>query len=151
MVRVAVISGFLLLTGCASGAETDSRPIVAAWTADVEAMNAEGHSGFATVTVMPDGDTRANITLRGGSAGGRHPWHIHEGLCPAGDSEPSPVGAQVGRAAAYPVLEPNEQGNASATATLNVRLDPDAQYHVDLHQSPEDEEVVGCGDLQKTG
>jgi hypothetical protein len=121
---------------------------VAAWTADVEAMGAEGHSGFATVTVMPDGGTRANLTLRGGSAGGHHPWHIHEGLCPAGDSEPSPVGIEVGRSEAYPALEPNERGNASATASLPLQLDPDAEYHVDIHQSQEDASVVGCGDLQ---
>lgn len=151
MVRVCFMCGFLIVTGCASGSETDSRPIPAAWTAEVQAMNAEGHSGFATVTVMTDGGTRANLTLRGGSAGGHHPWHIHEGLCPAGDSEPSPVGAEVGRSVAYSELEPNEQGNASATATLNLQLDPDAEYHVDVHQSAEDPQVVGCGDLKRTG
>lgn len=151
MVRVTLISGILLFTGCASGGETDSRPIVAAWSGEVEAMNAEGHSGFATVTVMPDGETRATLTLRGGSAGGNHPWHIHEGLCPVGDSEPSPVGAEIGPPGAYPALEPNDGGNASATATLALQLDPDAEYHVDLHLSPEESEVVGCGDLQKTG
>ena len=151
MVRMTFISGFLLLTGCASGGETDSRPIPAAWTADVQAEVGLEPSGFATVTVMADGGTWANLTLRGGSAGGHYPWHIHEGLCPAGDSEPSTVGAEVGRSEAYPVLEPNEGGNASATASLNLQLDPDAEYHVDIHQSPEDSEVVGCGNLQKTG
>lgn len=147
MIRVTVISVVLFLTGCATGGETDSRPIVAAWTADVEAVGAEGHSGFATVTVMPDGVTRANLTLQGGSAGGNHPWHIREGLCPVGDSEPAPVGAEVGSAAAYPPLEPNERGNASATAVLALQLDPDGDYHVDVYESPDDREVVGCGDL----
>ena len=147
MVRVTFLIGLMVLAGCASGGETDPRPIVAAWTADVEAMGALGHSGFATVTVLPDGVTRANLTLRGGSAGGHHPWRIREGLCPSGDSEPSAVGAEIGPPDAYPPLEPNDLGNASATAVLNLLLDPDAEYHVDVYQSPDDLEVVGCGDL----
>lgn len=145
--RGTLVCGFLALAGCASGGETDTRPIVAAWTADVEAMGAHGHSGFATVTVMPDGFTRANLTLRGGSAGGRHPWGIREGQCPGGDSEPSAAGAEVGPPDAYPALEPNDQGNASATAVLNLSLDPDSEYHVDVYQSAEDSQVVGCGNL----
>lgn len=146
--RVMFLCAYLVLAGCASGGgEIDTEPIVAAWTADVEAMGAEGHSGFATVTVLPDGVTRANLTLRGGSAGGHHPWRIREGLCPSGDSEPSAAGAEIGPAEAYPPLEPNDQGNASATAVLNLQLDPDAEYHVDVHQSPDDPEVVGCGNL----
>lgn len=148
MIRLTTVLCVLLaFAGCASGGETDSRPIVAAWTADVEAMGAEGHSGFATVTVMPDGSTRANITLRGGSAGGHHPWGIREGQCTGGDSEPAPAGAEVGPADAYPPLEPNDQGNASATAVLNLPLDPDSEYHVDVYQSADDPQVVGCGNL----
>jgi hypothetical protein len=148
MARMILLCWLPVLAGCASGGgETDTSPIVAAWTADVEAMGAQGHSGFATVTVLPDGVTRANLTLRGGSAGGHHPWRIREGLCPSGDSEPAPVGAEIGPAEAYPPLEPNEQGNASATAVLNLQLDPDAEYHLDVSQSPDDPEVVGCGNL----
>jgi hypothetical protein len=150
MLRIASISSFLLLTGCASGGETDSRPIPGAWSGDVQSLGAEGHSGFATVTLMPDGETRANLTLRGGAAGGRHPWHIHAGLCPSGDAEPTPVGPEVGDPEAYPALEPNDTGSASATAVLSVPLDPDAEYHVDVHQSEDDSTVVGCGDLQRS-
>lgn len=150
MLRIASISSFLLLTACASGGETDSRPIPGAWSGDVQSLGAEGHSGFATVTLMPDGETRANLTLRGGAAGGRHPWHIHAGLCPSGDAEPASVGPEVGDPEAYPVLEPNDTGSASATAVLSVPLDPDAEYHVDVHQSEDDSTVVGCGDLQRS-
>ncbi|HEU4463625.1 MAG TPA: hypothetical protein VFS53_01135 [Gemmatimonadota bacterium] len=150
MRRVFTFSSFLLFAGCASGGETDSRPIPGAWSGDIQSLGAEGHAGFATVTLMPDGETRANITLRGGAAGGRHPWHIHAGLCPSGDAESAAVGPEVGDPQAYPVLEPNDTGNASATAVLGVPLDPDAEYHVDIHQSDEDSSVVGCGDLQRS-
>ncbi|HET6360694.1 MAG TPA: hypothetical protein VFH11_01395 [Gemmatimonadota bacterium] len=150
MLRIVRLISFLLLTGCASGGETDSRPIAGAWSGDIQSLGAEGHSGFATVTLMPDGETRANLTLRGGSAGGRHPWHIHAGLCPSGDAEPTAVGPEVGDPGSYPVLEPNDTGNASATAVLAVPLDPGAEYHVDVHQSEDDATVVGCGDLQES-
>lgn len=141
MVRVAFICVFLLLTGCASGGHSDPRPIPAAWTGEVAAVGDHGHSGFSTVTVMPDGGTRVNLTLHGGSAGGRHPWHVHEGHC--GED----TGPPIGRADAYPLLEPNERGNASGTASLTEVLDPDTDYRVDIHQSIDEETVVGCGEL----
>lgn len=150
MLRMICIGSFLLVTGCASGGETDSRPIPGAWSGDIQSLGAEGHAGFATVTLMPDGETRANVTLRGGSAGGRHPWHIHSGLCSSGDADPTAVGPEVGDPGAYPALEPNDTGNASATAILGVPLDPDAEYHVDVHQSEDDPTVVGCGDLRRS-
>ncbi len=150
MLRIAGISCFLVMTGCASGGETDSRPIPGAWSGDIQSLGAEGHSGFATVTLMPDGETRANVTLRGGSAGGRHPWHIHAGQCPSGDADTTTVGPEVGDPGSYPALEPDDAGNASATATMAVPLDPDAEYHVDVHQSEDDPTVVGCGDLRKS-
>lgn len=151
MTRVSLICAFLLLTGCASGGETDSRPIPAAWTADVQAMVGTEPGGFATVTVLPDGETRANLTLRGGTAGGRHPWRIREGNCPSGDSEPGPVGNEVGGDADYPPLEPGDAGNASGTAILPLMLARDQEYHIDIYESEENMSVVSCGDLRSTG
>ena len=52
MLRIVRLISFLLLTGCASGGETDSRPIAGAWSGDIQSLGAEGHSGFATVTLM---------------------------------------------------------------------------------------------------
>jgi hypothetical protein len=150
MTRVSFICAFLLLTGCASGPETDSRPIPAAWTADVQAMVGTEPGGFATVTVLPDGETRANLTLRGASAGGSHPWRIREGHCPSGDSEPGAVGNEVGGAGDYPPLEPNDSGNASRTAILAIMLARDGEYHIDVYESEENMSVVACGDLQPT-
>lgn len=139
--RVAFICLFLVSGACASGGHSDPRPIPAAWTGDVQAVGEHGHSGFATVTVLPDGETRANLTLRGGAAGGRHPWHIRAGNC--GD-DPS---AAIGSADAYPPLQPDERGNASGTAILQAVLAPDGDYHVEIHQSADDSTVVGCGRL----
>ena len=149
MTRLSLICLFPL-TGCASGQETDLRPIPAAWTADVQAMVGTEPGGFATVTVLPDGETRANLTLRGGIAGGRHPWRIREGRCPGGDSEPGSVGNEVGGAGDYPPLEPNDSGNASRTAILAIMLPLEREYHLDVYESEENMSVVACGDLQRS-
>lgn len=146
MVRIAFICAFLLLTGCASGgSNSDPRPIAAAWTGDVEPVGDAGPAGFATVTVLPDGGTRANLTLRGSTAGGKHPWHIHPGHC--GDDPEQPARSAVGPADSYPLLEPDARGSASGTASIPAVLDRDEEYLVDVHQSLDDPAVVGCGDL----
>lgn len=140
MIRRAFwLATLLVLTGC-GGRDVDTRPVAGMWSADVRAVGDHGHSGFATGSIMVTGATRMNITLTGGSAGGVHPWSVRAGLC---GSE----GPVVGEEEAYPLLSPNERGNASATATLDVTLDPAAEYHVVLRQSEADDTIVGCGDL----
>lgn len=130
--------------GCGGGGDVDTTPVPAAWTADIRALGEAGHSGFATVSIMTTGNTRVNVTLSGGSAGGVHPWHVHAGLCGSG-------GPIVGDADAYEPLRPDEAGNASATATLDVSLDPEADYYINIHQSPDDlGTIVGCGELVRS-
>ncbi len=136
----------ILSAACGGGGslDTDTQPVVGAWTAEVSAVGEDGHSGFATVTILPGGTTRADATLAGGSAGGKHPWVIHEGTCEA-------EGALVGDSDGYPPLEPNDLGNASATATLAVVLASGEPYALRIYRSPEDREtIVGCGELEST-
>jgi hypothetical protein len=141
---ISLLAVFLAACGGGQTLEGESEPFPAVWTAEVQAQGEAGHSGFATITLLPGGQTRANTTLSGGSAGGVHPWAIHEGTC---DSE----GPIVGTADAYPVLTPNELGNASATATLDLTLASDASYALRIFESPEDREtVVGCGELRSS-
>ena len=152
MVRITAICLFLLLTGCASAkpdSELDRAPIAAAWTADVQGMGGTEPAGFATVTAMPDGGTRANLTLRGGAVDGRHAWRIREGLCAEGDSDPDPIGSEVGVAGDYPALEPDGGGNASGTASLPLTLEKGSEYHVDVYETESANVVVACGDLQE--
>jgi hypothetical protein len=136
----------ILSAACGGGAslDTDTQPVAGAWTADVSAVGEDGHSGFATVTILPGGTTRADATLTGGSAGGVHPWAVHEGTCEA-------EGALVGDSDDYPALEPNDLGNASATATLAVVLTSGEPYALRIYQSAEDrEKIVACGELEST-
>lgn len=111
-----------------------------AWSADIHAVGAAGHSGAATAVPMGTG-THVTVSLAGGSAGGEHPWHVHSGVCESN-------GPIVGQAAAYPVLHPDAGGNATAEAHIGVALDPGGSYYVNIHQSPSDlGTIVGCGQL----
>lgn len=139
-VLVAVVG----LAACSARGEMDTSGTgnLQSWTGDIAADGGGGHSGFATASTDGSGGTRANVTLTGGSEGGNHPWHIHAGACGSN-------GAIVGDATAYPALRPDASGNASATATLDVALDPQASYYVNLHQSPTAlGTIVGCGELR---
>lgn len=140
MMKMIVLLGLLGFVACGGRQEQDARPIPGSWSGQIEAVGPHGHSGFAVVALLQDGGTRANATLTRGSAGGVHPWHIHEGIC----SEMGPI---VGDSDAYPLLRPDASGDASATVAIPVELSLDEEYSVHLHQSPDDDTLVGCGEL----
>lgn len=136
---IALAVAVAALAGC-GGQEHDPRPTPGSWFAEIEAVGEHGHSGFGIVTLLADGGTRANVTLTGGSAGGVHPWHVHDGTC----EEEGPI---VGNAEAYPLLRPDASGNASATLALPVTLSRDEPYSIHIHQSSDDMTIAGCGEL----
>ncbi|HUP21267.1 MAG TPA: hypothetical protein VM778_15120 [Gemmatimonadota bacterium] len=136
----------LVLTGCAAlggGQARDPDPAPAGWTANIRAVGGHGHSGFAIGTLTRTGETRVSVTMDGGSAGGVHPWYVHQGRC-------GEVGERVGSPQEYPSLKPNQRGDASATATIAVPLDPDDPYSVQIHQDEDPETLVGCGNLVRS-
>lgn len=146
MVKRSISMSFVLvMTGCAmigGGQEHDPRPVAALWRADIRSLTPHGHSGFATGSILPTGETRMNVTLDGGSAGGVHPWSVHEGEC-------RQLGSVVGPVEAYPVLRPDARGDASATATLDTALDPASEYSILVGQGDDPDAVVGCGELER--
>lgn len=139
-----VMIATITLASCASR-EVDRDPIEGSWITEIAGIGSDGVRGFVTASILREGGTRVNATLSEGSLGSRHPWHVHAGTCASG-------GPVVGEAAAYPLLEPNARGDASASATLEVELVSGDEYHVNVHASPEDlGTFVGCGDLVPTG
>jgi hypothetical protein len=111
------------------------------WNGSISEVGASGHSGTASAAPM-DGGTHVNVSLSGGSSGGDHPWHVHEGVCESN-------GPIVGDPGAYPNLRPGASGDASAEAQLNVSLDPEGSYYVNIHQSANQlDTIVGCGELR---
>lgn len=88
-----------------------------------------------------EGKTEARISLDGATAGGSHPWMIHEGSC-------NLPGAALGAATDYPAITVGQDGRGNAVATVNARLDEAKDYIVVVHASQSDmNTVVACGDL----
>lgn len=111
------------------------------WTATVQPRaGTDVRANFSASSVT--GVTSAAINMIGGTPGGTHPWHIHEGTCGSG-------GPIVGEADAYPALRPNSAGGATATARVRTQLVGGRDYHVNIHRSPQAlNEIIGCGNLR---
>ena len=81
------------------------------------------------------------IMLRNDTPGAVRPWHVHFGNCASG-------GAIVGPDTAYARLTIDGAGQASGSARVDVALDPNAAYHVNVHESDAAfTNIIGCGNL----
>lgn len=144
--RAMALIGIIALAGCAVSTEdgVDVDPItdrIGDWEAS---LAAQGNSGvLGTVAARSAAATSAaSITISGAQSGARHPWHIHRGTCGSN-------GPIVGDASAYPVLVAGSNGVASASAELDVHLDEDGAYYVNVHRSPSDlGTIISCGALR---
>jgi hypothetical protein len=112
------------------------------WTATLAPQGTSHVSGTATVSgVSGASETRATITLKGATAGGVHPWHIHSGKCGS-------KGAIVGPPTAYPAITVGQDSSAKIDATLPFAVPRSGSYYVNIHASPTDMgTIVACGDL----
>lgn len=101
----------------------------------------QGDTIRANVRVHTAGRATAiSIAIADGTPGATYPWHLHEGACPGG--------AIFGPVGAYPPLVVEGDGSASASAIINLGLDPGGRYHVNVHQSPTElDRVIACGEL----
>ena len=106
----------------------------------------KGQGGFTSVigqvkANVLEGKTQASISIEGATAGGQHPWMIHEGTC-------NMPGQAVGMASDYPLVTIGSDGRGTASANIMARLDEAKDYVVVLHASQSDmTTVVACGDL----
>jgi hypothetical protein len=112
------------------------------WQAELQGQGEfQDLNGQAEAT-SAEGSTTVRTSIAGAPGGGTHPWHIHEGACGSG-------GSIVGSPGAYEPLQPDSEGQASTEAQIDVALEPDQDYHVKVHASPEDPgTIVACGDLR---
>lgn len=112
------------------------------WRATLSGRGDSPNARASVHAVSVAGQTAVGINFAGGEPGSTHPWHIHSGTCETG-------GGIVGDAQAYPPLRPGANGNAAATARIDVELTPGQRYHVNVHRSPSDlSTVISCGDLR---
>lgn len=97
--------------------------------------------GTASLASHGEGKSTATVTISNAGPNGSHPWHVYEGKC--GDNGPV-----VGSASAYPPLNVNQQGTATAAATLPLELPTTGTYYVAVNASAANmETVVACGNL----
>lgn len=113
------------------------------WFASLEAQAGfAGVSGVAAAFVTP-ALTVVSVAVEGATPGAVLPWHIHFGTC---DDDQGIVGG----AAAYPALQINATGNATASANVAVGLQAGADYFVNVHAAPDDlSTIVACGELEQ--
>jgi superoxide dismutase, Cu-Zn family len=103
-------------------------------TAEAAMRWVEGDVGFT-----------AGIAIAGDRPGAVRPWHVHHNTCAQG-------GGIVGLDQQYPRLEIQADGTASAVANVPLAPDPAANYHVNVHRSEEEMEVIiACGDITLEG
>lgn len=143
MKRLACLAGLLLLAACAPRQQVrgaESRQIVD-WRGQLEPVNDSGVRGAVAIRTG-HGQTGVSVSIAGARPGSMHPWHIYSGACGSG-------GSIVGSTSAYPVLQVNSTGDASASAMLDVALHSGASYYVNISASPTDvETVLACGQVR---
>lgn len=128
------------------GIEDESRvdgAELASWeTALSPAATGSTVSGRASIRATREGDSEAAISIEGAEPGRTYPWHIHSGTCGSG-------GPIFGDADDYQPVTTSDTGDGEAEATVPVGLDPEGDYYVNVHASPEDlATIVACGEVE---
>lgn len=114
------------------------------WQVALTATEGFNVTGEARVRALGGGSTQADVEISGAEPNAQHPWHIHSGEC-------GTIGPIVGNAAAYSALTANADGEATGSATIDVALEPDSGYYINIHKSPvETETIVACGPITRT-
>lgn len=142
----------MVAAGCAteSGGRAGRQSPAPGWYGDIQVgLEGESESVVANVTTsrLTAERARSSVTLRGKMPEGMYPWFIHVGVCEDGSDGPI-----LGRPEDYPMLEPDAEGYHTATANLDVPLDPDGSYYIAIHNAEETmTTILACGELERRG
>ncbi len=138
---LGALTAVVILAACPNG--IGPTPQEVEWQATVQGAAGWEHlSGEATVS-WTEGTQQFSTTMAiaGDEPGAVRPWHVHFNTCAQG-------GGIVGADGDYPRLNIGADGTASATANVPAALSPAAPYHVNVHLSEAQMEIViACGDL----
>jgi predicted aconitase with swiveling domain len=86
------------------------------------------------------GSSVATVVISNAIPRGFHPWEIYRGQC---GNDASLIGAL----SAYPWLAVNDDGKATANATLGAELGV-GDYHINVNASPIDQAtIIACGNV----
>jgi hypothetical protein len=98
-------------------------------------------TGVATMAPAGGGRTGVTLALENATAGGVHPWQVHQGQC--GSDE-----GVLGPAASYAPITVGDDGEASSAATLPLPIPETGLYFVSVQASSANPSmVVACGNL----
>lgn len=84
---------------------------------------------------------RAHVAVENATDGGMHPWHVHRGRCGYDNGI-------VGSASNYPILKIDDDGKASANASIDAPFPVQGDYFVNVHASSDNlQTIVACANL----
>ena len=117
------------------------------WSASLATVGNGESSGLrGEVILMPGAsirETRAVLTVAGGTPHDVHPWYVQLGDC--GNDRGILAGLM-----AYPPVTVDESGEAQASVTLPFTLPTSGRYFVSVRQSETDvTTVIACGNLTR--
>lgn len=138
---LTTIAMFGLMAACGDGATAPTPELE--WEATVVGVDGwEQLLGEATAVAFAGAPQFATtMVLVGDEPGAVRPWHVHHNTCTEG-------GGIVGADGDYPRLQVDAAGQAQVTTTVPAGLDPAANYHVNVHLSEAEMQVIiACGDL----
>jgi superoxide dismutase, Cu-Zn family len=142
--KLGAIVGVLVLAGCNG---TTATPADVVWTTSIQGAAGWQHlSGDATVTWTPGASVfSTTMQIAGDEPGAVRPWHVHFNTCATG-------GGIVGADGDYPRLNIGTDGTATVSTTVPTGLSAAAPYHINVHLSEAQPEVIiACGDLTIQG
>lgn len=119
------------------------------WTASLASAGAAEPTHLTgTVTLAPGNsirETRAMLTLAGGTPHAVYPWYVQLGEC---GNDRGVLASLI----AYPPIAVDSSGHAMATVTLPFTLPTSGRYFVSVRRSETDvSTVIACGNLTRTG
>jgi len=140
MKRVMGLATAALLAACAGGGGGGGGEGIVDFSAQLQPTAGNQVRGTATA-VASLGRTAITLEIQGGTPGATYPWHVHQGRCGSN-------GPVVGSGSNYPAINVDADGSERAVATLSLQLNDDTEYFVNVHQSPQQMNViVSCGQL----
>jgi superoxide dismutase, Cu-Zn family len=142
---IATVMTIPILAACGSSISTE--PQQQEMQAQIQGKAGWTHlNGQATVSWIPGAQQfSTSIVFSGDEPGAVRPWHVHHNSCAVG-------GGIVGVDGDYPRLNIGAAGTGTAATTVPFALSLAADYHVNVHLSNEQMDVIiACGDLNGTG
>jgi hypothetical protein len=142
---LAAFSGLILVAACGNGTTAATEEVE--WEGTIQGMQGWEHlSGVSTVSwTVGMQQFTTTMQIAGDEQDAVRPWHVHHNTCAAS-------GGIVGNDGDYPRLEIGADGTAAVSTGVPTGLSVAAPYHVNVHLSDDEMDVIiACGDLTIVG